>query len=87
MMIGYTDRKWSWLQKDVVKAIFKQRTLFTVSTAESMTSNTRAELMKSFQMACTDSIDESVHHYSILKKNVIRLLLKYALRHIKSVLI
>lgn len=87
MVIGYTDRKWSWLQEEAVKETSKQRTLSTVPTAESMTSDTRAELVKSFRMACTDSVDESVHHYSILKENVIRLLLKYAFRHVKPVLV
>ena len=87
MMIEYTDRRWSWLQEEAVKEISKQRTLFTVPTAESMTSDTRAELMKSFRMTCVDLVDESVHHFSVLKGNVIRLLLKYWFRHIKSVLV
>ncbi len=52
-----------------------------------MTSDMRAQLVKSFQMACINSVDESVHHFSTLKKNVIRLLLKYGFRHIKPVLV
>lgn len=87
MVIGYADRKWSWLQEDAVKETFKQRTLSTVPTAESMTSDKRAELMNNFQMACRDSVDESVHHFSNLKENVIRVLLKYGFRHIKPVLV
>lgn len=86
-MIEYVDRKWFWLQKEIVKETFKQRTLFTVSTTKSMTSDTRAELVKSFWMTCIDSVDESVHHFSDLKKNVIQLLLKYTFRHIKPVLV
>lgn len=87
MVIGYVDRKWAWIQEDAVKETFKQRILFTVPTAESMTSDTRVELVRNFRAACVDSVDESVHHFSKLRDNVIRLLLKYGFRHIKPVLV